>query len=96
VGYGRKGNDYVALSNGQDEAYGGPGDDLIEAVDGKSSPVPGPQDQVYAGSGNDTILSNDDVQDVVDCGEDPPSSSPDSDRVRADAIDILRNCENEF
>jgi hypothetical protein len=44
-------------------------------------------DIVFAGRGPDYIYANDGQRDVIDCG-------PGDDRVRADKIDLLRNCEH--
>jgi hypothetical protein len=68
-----------------------PGNDTID-------PGGGP-DHVYAGGGNDTIMSRDGAADVVNCGTNIPSSlapglpPADSDTVTADAVDTFLACE---
>jgi hypothetical protein len=82
------GNDDIRAGSGPDSIDGGPGDDVIRSGAGPDLIVPAlGRDTVYAGKGDDHVLANDGQRDVVDCG-------PADDRVIADHVDLLRNCEH--
>lgn len=75
----RDGDDSIRALGGDDDVNGGSGSDTIDPGPGK--------DAVRGTLGNDTILARDGERDVVSCGLD-------TDRVVADAIDVIReDCE---
>lgn len=69
---------------------GGPGNDFIEAFYGFGQFKAG-RTKVFAGSGNDNVLSGNGVRDVVDCGKGKDRATTGSDRRGFDRI--KRNCE---
>jgi hypothetical protein len=75
---GRGGPDTILGGRGDDRISGGAGNDYIDGGLGL--------DRIDGGSGSDTILVADGKKDVVDCGDG-------NDRVVADAIDVVTNCE---
>jgi len=88
VVYGQWGNDMILTGSYVDTVYGGGGGDLIRTGAGDDTIFPGPgRDTVYAGTRDDHIIANDGQRDIIDCG-------PGDDRVRADAVDVVHNCEH--
>ena len=82
------GDDDIRAGAGPDFVNAGEGNDTIRTGAGSDRITPGPgNDIVYAGRGADHIIANDGDRDVIDCG-------PGDDRVRADKIDVLQNCEH--
>lgn len=98
----RGGNDVITGEGRQETIDGGAGDDRLEGGNGDDTIVGGPgRDTVYGDDtattcvggiencvvfGNDTIDVRDGERDSVDCG-------PGTDRVTADAVDVLAGCE---
>jgi Ca2+-binding RTX toxin-like protein len=76
---GRGGHDTIVAGKGDDRINGGDGNDYIDAGLGL--------DRIDAGAGSDTILAADGEKDTIDCGDG-------NDRVIADSIDVLKNCES--
>jgi RTX calcium-binding nonapeptide repeat (4 copies) len=84
------GEDDIRAGSGPDFVDAGDGNDTIRTGAGSDHIVPGPGDDiVYAGRGPDYVYANGGHRDVIDCG-------PGDDRVRADKIDVLRNCEHVY
>ena len=91
------GQNVIEAQWGDDDIRSGPGPDLVDAGDGNDTIRTGAgSDHIILGRGNDTVdagraadyvYANDGQRDVIDCG-------PGDDRVRADTIDTLRNCEH--
>jgi Ca2+-binding RTX toxin-like protein len=69
---------------------GGPGKDFIEAFYGFGQFKAG-RSRIYAGSGNDKVLSGNGVRDFVDCGKGKDRATTGLDRRGVDRI--KRNCE---
>jgi Ca2+-binding RTX toxin-like protein len=66
--------------DGEDEIWGGPGDDFIDGG--------GEEDEIWGGPGDDTVCAVDGQEDEVHCG-------PGDDTVVADVIDrVGRSCEH--
>jgi Ca2+-binding RTX toxin-like protein len=76
--HGRGGNDRISGGAGADKLYGEAGNDSIDGGAGI--------DTVFGGSGNDTINARDGERDTIDCGSG-------NDKVVADALDVVRGCE---
>ncbi len=70
--------DTLSGLGGADRIYAYAGNDVVHGGLGA--------DTILAGLGNDTIRVRDGVRDVVKCG-------PGTDRVVADRLDILTDCE---
>jgi RTX calcium-binding nonapeptide repeat (4 copies)/WD40-like Beta Propeller Repeat len=84
---GGGGDDVLLGRGGHDTIMGGKGDDRISGGDGNDYIDGGlGLDRIDGGAGSDTILVADGKKDTVDCGDG-------NDRVVADAIDVLTNCE---
>ena len=84
---GGGGDDVLLGRGGHDTIMGGKGDDRISGGDGNDYIDGGlGLDRIDGGAGSDTILVADGKKDVVDCGDG-------NDRVVADAIDVLTDCE---
>lgn len=77
--FGRAGDDLLLGGDGADRLYGELGDDLL--VGGADA------DRLYGGQGRDRMRVRDGVRDEVQCG-------PGTDRVRADRLDVLHDCEH--
>jgi hypothetical protein len=75
---GMGGNDTIMGGAGDDHLDGGAGNDVITGGSGA--------DTILGGAGSDTIYAADGERDVIDCG-------PGRDRVVADSVDIVKNCE---
>jgi hypothetical protein len=75
---GGTGNDRESGGAGNDQLYGGPGNDNLRGGVGV--------DRLDGNAGNDTIDSYDGRREVVNCGTGV-------DRVLADRLDVLRQCE---
>lgn len=75
---GLAGNDTLLGGAGSDRIMGGPGNDVIVGGSGA--------DLLFGGPGSDTINAADGERDAVDCG-------PGRDRVIADSVDVVTNCE---
>jgi RTX calcium-binding nonapeptide repeat (4 copies) len=97
--WGGTGDDTLKTGlGGSNEAYGGPGPDLI--LTAAPSTAADAADQIYAGSGDDVIRTEDGVYDYVDCGsfERPGARTPDDDLADIDLSldDAAANCEEVF
>ena len=80
---------------GSNEAYGGPGADVIRAAGTEAAA--GGDEQIYAGSGDDFISAEDGAYDYVDCGSFKRLGveTPDDDIADIDELldDAAANCE---
>lgn len=91
------GQNVIQAQWGDDDIRAGSGPDFVDAADGNDTIRTGAgSDRITPGAGNDTVdagrgadyvYANDGQRDVIDCG-------PGDDRVRADKIDVLHNCEH--
>ncbi len=87
-------NDTLKTGLGSNEAYGGPGPDIIRAAG--TDTAAGGDEEIYAGSGDDIIYADDGAYDRIDCGEfkRPGDSTPDHDIAIVDEEgDRTRDCE---
>jgi hypothetical protein len=86
---GGPGDDAIVGSDVNDDIRGGDGEDRVEGRDGADEISGGAgRDRLSGGFGDDAITSRDGVADTVDCG-------PGGDRVLADAIDVMSECESD-
>ena len=84
---GDGGDDYISTRGDDDWATGGDGNDRIYLGSGDDLARPGlGTDIVKGGTGDDVIYARDGERDTIDCG-------PGKDRVIADKIDRMVNCE---
>lgn len=73
---------------------GGTGDDFIEAFYGFSGDYKPFSTEVFAGAGNDRVLTGNTVRDTVDCGPGRRDRASTTDRRRQDTF--KRNCESRL
>jgi Ca2+-binding RTX toxin-like protein len=84
---GGTGKDLLVGSSGDDRMKGDAGDDKFNAGNGNDDITPGTgKDIVNGQGGDDEISAVDRTKDTIDCGAGV-------DKVKADRVDVLRNCE---
>ena len=85
---GGQGNDTLDGGPGNDDVDGGDGVDTIMGGDGNDLLTGGDlEDSLDGGAGDDTFRTRDGFNDVIKCGDG-------NDRVVADTVDTVENCED--
>ncbi len=81
--FGDRRHDVLTGNGGSNQYFGGPGPDTLAA----ELSLPGETETLSGGTGDDLIVTNDGVEDDIDCGDG-------NDTVRADPFDkVAPNCE---